>query len=108
MQVATPENYIVLTREDVQIDGAWMKGGVDDLALTKTPCFSWRMNRDASGNDTFFPATDLFAAPVDFWVKVFPEISDVVMGADSYWSRLLMEIFKKHGAREISGIYRNE
>jgi hypothetical protein len=29
------------------------------------------MNRDQQGNDTFFPAVDLFAAPVDFWVKIF-------------------------------------
>lgn len=108
MQVATPENYIVLTREDVQIDGAWKKDGVDDLALAGKPCYAYRMNRDKDGNDTYFPAVDLFAAPVDFWVKVFPEIPDVVMGADSFCGLLLMQIFKKHGAVEIDGVYRNE
>lgn len=108
MQVAKPESYIVLTREDVKVDNTWLKGCVDDMSNSKTPCYAYRMNRDKSGNDTFFPAVDLFAAPVDFWVRIFPLIPDVVMGIDSMWSRILMHIFQKHGATEIEGVYRNE
>ena len=66
------------------------------------------MNRDKDGNDTFFPAVDLFAAPVQFWVDIFPLIPDIVLDHGAYWPRLLMELFKSRGAVEISGIYRNE
>jgi hypothetical protein len=97
MQVARPNDIIRLTREDVVVESD---------PETKEPCFAWRTNRDKAGNDTFFPAVDLFAAPVDFWVKIFKDIPDVVMSTDSYWGLLLMQIFKKYGAVDVGGIYR--
>jgi hypothetical protein len=101
MQVVQSK-VICLTRQDVVF--------TDALKSTEsgTPCYAWRMNRDKSGNDTFFPAVDMVAAPVEFWVKIFGELPDIVMGADSYWGLLLMQIFKKHGAIEIGGVYRHE
>lgn len=105
MQVAKPKDYIILTREDVKTD---FVNGIGISAERMEPCYAWRMNRSKEGLDTFFPCVDLLAAPVDFWVKVFPEIPDVVLGIDAYFPRLLMEMFKKHGAKEVSGIYRND
>jgi hypothetical protein len=105
MQAAKPDDFIVLTREDTKISSFYGK----DFPVDKNPAsYAYRMNRDKDGNDTFVPAIDLFAAPVGFWVEIFNEIPDIVMGLDNYWGRLLMEIFRKHGAVEIEGIYRNE
>ena len=64
------------------------------------------MNRK-DGHDTFAPIVDLFAAPVEFWKKILPEIPDLVMGLDGMWSRVLLELFKANGAKEIEGIYRH-
>ena len=100
MQVAKPDSRICLTREDTQID--------EFCDFTAHPCYAFRMNRDKDGNDTYFPAVDLFAAPVEFWVKVFPLIPDVVMDSTPYWARILQEIFKANGAKAIDGIYRND
>ncbi len=105
MQVVKPTEMVFLSREEVKIDQQKMPA---NLFRKNGPFFAYRMNRNKVGQDTFFPAVDMFAATVDFWVKIFPEIPDVVFGADAYWSRLLMEIFKKHGAVEVEGIYRDE
>lgn len=102
MQVAKPDSYIVLTREDTKFDLTFESDQPGES------CYAYRMNRDKDGNNTFFPAIDLFAAKVDFWLKVFPEIPDMVLDSAPYWARVLMEIFKLHGAKEIEGIYRND
>jgi hypothetical protein len=101
MQIAKPNDFIQLTREDTKFDEL-------EEVQAQVPCYAFRMNRDKDGNDTYFPAVDLFAASVDFWVKVFPLIPDVVMDSTPYWARILMEIFKANGAKEIEGIYRND
>jgi hypothetical protein len=44
---------------------------------------------------------------VEFWKKILPEIPDLVMGLDGMWSRVLLELFKANGAKEIEGIYRH-
>lgn len=90
---------ICLTRNDTKLE-------MDREILTVNPCYAYRMNRKP-GVDTFAPIVDLFAAPVEFWQKILPEVSDVVMGTDGFWSRILQEIFKAHGAVEIEGIYRH-
>lgn len=89
---------MVLTRNDTQLSMP---------STPSTPSIAFRMNRDKSGHDTFAPVVDMFAAPVEFWRKVFPEVPDVVMGNDGFWSRILLEIFKAHGAKEVEGIYRH-
>jgi hypothetical protein len=101
MQVAKPNDCIILTQT-----GTNFEHGVSDMS--GKPCYAYRMNRDKNGNDRFFPATDMFAAPVDFWVKIFGEIPDVVLDNAPVWGRILQEIFKSHGAVEVEGIFRNE
>lgn len=71
----------------------------------KTPSYAYRMNRK-NGVDEFFPAIDFFCAKVSFWIKILPEIPDMVMDNTPVWAIALGEIFKKHGAKEIGGIYR--
>lgn len=90
--------FIILTRPDTKIS---------DIAVKTEGCFyAYRMNRK-DGHDTFAPIVDLFAAPVEFWKKILPEIPDLVMGLDGMWSRVLLELFKANGAKEIEGIYRH-
>lgn len=95
----SPENAIILSRKDTKIN--------DGFELV-TPSYAYRMNRDKEGNDTFFPAVDMFCASFEFWQKIQPEIPDVVFGPDAFWSRILLELFKINGAREVEGIFRYE
>lgn len=73
----------------------------------RKPHYAYRMNRK-NGVDEFFPAIDLFIAPVSFWIKILPEVPDMVMDNTPVWAIALGEIFKKHGAKETFGIFRNE
>ena len=101
MQVAKPNDYIVLTQTGTEFDN-----GVSDMS--GKPCYAYRMNRDKHGNDHFFPACDMFAAPVGFWVELFPSLPDVVLDNSPIWGRILVELFKEKGGKEIEGIFRNE
>lgn len=51
----------------------------------------------------FSPVGDLFSAPREFWKGILPEIPDLLLGADHYWSECLIHIFRRHGARDITG-----
>jgi hypothetical protein len=100
MFLQSPSLHIAcLTRKDTAIT-------LDRDLLTVAPCYAYRMNRKG-GNDTFAPIVDLFAATTEFWKAILPEIPDLVMGEDAFWSRVLVEIFKAKGAKEVEGIYRN-
>jgi hypothetical protein len=95
------EGSVALTRHDTVI--------LSSCPIVKNaehPSYAYRMNRK-DGLDTFAPIVDLFAAPVEFWKKILPEIPDLVMGLDGMWSRVLLELFKANGAKEIEGIYRH-
>lgn len=97
-QVADKDTQIILTREDVTVtESALKQSGAS---------YAFRCNRSKQGLDTFAPMVDMFSAPLDFWVRIFPKIPDVVFGIDAHWSRILCEIFKSEGAIEIDGIYR--
>lgn len=63
------------------------------------PVYSYRLHQGQ-----FVPAADLFCAPAEFWRKIMPEIPDLVLAPDAYWSRCLVELFKAHGAREIEPV----
>jgi hypothetical protein len=81
--------------------------GIVFPTVKQGPSYAYRMNRK-NGADEFFPAIDLFAAQVSFWIKILPEVPDMVMDNTPVWAIALGEIFKKHGAKEIGGIYRYE
>ena len=92
--------YIFLASPQTQIDS------LPPDAVERSAIYAFRMNRK-NGKDTFFPCADLFAADRDFWVKILPEIPDMVMDDAAFWNRALLEVFKKHGAKQVEGIYQN-
>jgi hypothetical protein len=102
-QTPLPHQTVILVRSDTKFK---------DYPATASACqaspprYAYRMNRDQAGHDTFFPAADLFAARVELWKQILPELPDMCMDDGAFWSRALLEVFKMHGAREIEGIYR--
>lgn len=95
------DRQIMLTLHDVEIGHSEIRNALNG------PCYAYRMNL-RNGIDEFFPAIDLFAAPVSFWIKILPEVPDMVMDNTPVWAIALGEIFKNHGAKETWGIYRND
>lgn len=67
------------------------------------PCYAYRMNRNGKG-DTFHPVADMFSAPRDWWKQRLPEIPDLLMGKDYWWSEALRVLFQKHGAKDVTGV----
>jgi hypothetical protein len=100
MALKQPAVSICLTRDDTKFPS-------EPFPKSFQPCYAYRMNREKSGHDEFYPCVDLFSAPVEFWQKILTSIPDMVMGSDSYWSRVLLEIFKMNGAKEVEGVYRH-
>lgn len=54
-------------------------------------------------NGQHHPSVDLFAADKKTWQAALNDCPDFVLGKDRFWSRVLMEVFRKHGAKEVSG-----
>jgi hypothetical protein len=105
LEAASPGQLLCLSREDTKTETNLL-----DMAfkVSGAPFYCWRFNKDRYGVRRFFPAVDMFTAPVDFWLKLYPSIPDIVLGADSYWSRLLFELFRANGAKEVEGAYRDD
>ena len=62
-----------------------------------------------SNNDTWSAQVDLFCFTKSFWDAITAEVPEMVMGRDPYWSRVLMEIMRSHGAKEVKNVcYRVE
>jgi hypothetical protein len=94
-----PSGYIYLTAEKTKFDH-------DQPPVNTEPVYAFRMNR-TNGKDMFFPCADLFGGDRSFWEKILPEVPDLVMDDAAFWNRALLEVFKKHGAKQIEGIYQN-
>jgi hypothetical protein len=96
--------WLCLTRKENKsnLDG-YLDGLADwDLGLSPTGVayYAYRLHKGQ-----FVPAADLFCAPAEFWrTKILPELPDLVMSQDAWWSRVLVELFKAHGAREIEPV----
>jgi predicted GH43/DUF377 family glycosyl hydrolase len=89
------EDVIVLTRSDT-IMGDTVAAGV----YTQNPCFARRAIVE-KGQRFWHPNADLFAFTKDWWRKHQHEIPDLLMSGDNYWSRVMLELFKAHGATEL-------
>lgn len=76
----------------------------DDLFKRLTdgplPAYAHRTIRDKDG-DTFHPAVDLFAFKKSWWDEHVKEFPTMIMGMDTFWNRVLLDLFLKHGAREL-------
>lgn len=91
------DKVVVLTRDDNKFNPKKIEA----------PCFGYRINKFKDGTKSFFPAVDLFAAEVSFWAMILPEVPDLVLDDTPIWGRILAEIFKKHSAKLIWGVYRD-
>lgn len=78
-----------------------------DLGEVDVPCYSYRTAKDDENNPVHWSIVDMFCAPAATWENILPLVPDMVMGKDSMWSRVLLEIFRKHGAIEVEGAFRN-
>lgn len=77
------------------------------LLNAKGPVFAHRTVRDEAAS-SFHPAADLFCFSKKWWREHQSDYPDMVMGKDPYWHRILMELIKNDGGKELkSVIYRN-
>lgn len=90
---------VVLSRPNTLITAP-----VDEIDV---PCYSYRTAKDDENNPIHWSIVDMFAAPTATWENILPSVPDMVMGKDSMWSRVLLEIFRKNGAIEVEGAFRN-
>lgn len=97
---ANDDDLICLTR----CDTAFKPNITDDL-LAAAPCFAHRW---LTPPDTAHPATDLFCFTKRWWREHQGEYpASMVLGLDHHWHRILMELVKKHGGKELRDfIYR--
>lgn len=89
--LSQPHEWLCLSRRENQ---------VQQSKLPETPGYAYRLFKGKE----FVPTADLFCAPADFWRKILPELPDLVMSPDAYWSRVVLELFKQHGAKEIEPV----
>lgn len=85
----TDSSSIMLTRPNSYVSG--------QIDLTK-PTYAYRIQ-----NGEFRPIADLFCATKKFWKTILPEVPDLILGPDYFWSQCLWAIFKKHGASDVTG-----
>lgn len=90
MALAQPHDWLCLSRRENKVP----------QNLPTTPGYAYRLFKGKE----FVPTADLFCAPADFWRKILPELPDLVMSPDAYWSRVVLELFKAHGAQEIEPV----
>ena len=91
IQKANPEQSIVLTRTGIRID-------TRSEILTTDAAYAYRMQEDS-----FAPICDLFTAPREWWQAALPEIPDLLLGSEFWWSQCLWAIFRRRGAVDITG-----
>lgn len=97
---ANPDDLICLTRCDTAFSP-----GITEALIANAPCFH---HRRLANPDTHHPAVDLFCFTKKWWLEHKDEYpSSMVMGLDHHWHRILMELVKKHGGKELKGcVYR--
>jgi predicted GH43/DUF377 family glycosyl hydrolase len=97
---ADADDLICLTR----CDTAFVHSLTPRL-LSDAPCWSHRILR-ATGEDdnghTFHPAVDLFCFSKAWWIENQGEYpAGMVLGLDHHWYRILLEIMRLRGGREL-------
>lgn len=98
---AKDNDVIVLTR-----DHTCFEEGMTERLTRELPCYAHRRFREP---ETFHPAYDLFAFTKRWWSEHRGEVPDLVMGKDHYWHRILAEVIKQNGGKELTdSIYRNQ
>ncbi len=97
MQRACEDDWICLTRPATRFfPGA-------PLELTKKKAaFAYRIDANGEGQ-TFKPVGDCFYATKAFWKMMLPEIPDLILGGDYFWSHALAALFRLRGAEDVTG-----
>lgn len=93
---ADADDVLCLTRADTIAPAS--------LTLDGTPCYAHR-ETIPSGSDSgtsWSPACDLFAFTKRWWREHEAEYPDLLLANDWAWNRVLMELVKRHGGREIT------
>jgi predicted GH43/DUF377 family glycosyl hydrolase len=97
---AQDSDVICLTRCDDQLlPGARM------AISAMVPCWSHRHPKNAHWLNT---PVDLFAFTKKWWVEHQGEYPDMILGTDPSWWRVLMELIKLHGGKEVTGVIKRE
>ena len=89
------ETWIVLYRPNTALDMV--------RTAELPPFWSYRIS-DA----TFVPIGDVFCATRSKWKEILPLIPDLFLSSDYYWSEVVLNIFKKIGAKDLTGISSRE
>ena len=100
IQKAKNENdCIFLTRPDIEMTGNFASG--------RLPQFAYRLSESSVGL-TYRPVVDLFCATRAQWKAMLADIPDLLLSNDYMWSQCLWAVFKKHGAKDETGICTRE
>jgi len=97
LQKAAADDWICLTRPRTRF-----LPGATELLTTKEAAFAYRIEENGEER-TFMPVGDLFFAKREFWKKALPEIPDLVLGSDFFWSHTLAALFRMKGAEDVTG-----
>lgn len=97
MAMKKTEKLICLTRPETQATPELL-----DILSSHDACYAYRIE-----SGTFKPIVDCFSATKDWWKMVLKEVPDLILSKDYFWSHALWAIFKKHGAKDVTGcVYR--
>lgn len=92
---AKDNHWIYLTRHDTCLAPYQAPSG-------DFPIYCHRAIRE-NGIDTYHPAVDLFCFTKKWWMDHKAAYPNMIMGMDYQWHRVLMELIKKYGGKEIKG-----
>lgn len=98
------DDVLCLTRSDTAFGP-----GLTEALLDKPeqPKFAHRSIQGPNGK-SWHPVVDLFAFTKGWWEQHRKELPEMVMGMDRNWPRILAEMLKGHGAKELKfSVYRS-
>lgn len=97
MQRAGDMDWVCITRPQVK----FFPQMLPDLAKLNAG-YAYRINA-YPGGQSFVPVGDMFFAMRKVWKEYLPRIPDLVFGSDHYWPHVLAALFRKNGARDVTG-----
>lgn len=87
---ANEEDIILLSKSDTLFN---------ENFVVKAPAYARRTIQDDVLS--WHPAADVFMFTKEWWRKHQHEVPDLLMGGDSMWSRVMLELFRSTGATEL-------
>ena len=101
-----PSDIICLTRPDTVLHHPLHKEHSEfvQYVAENCPCYAYRWTLKPDRTYTYQPIIDAFAATREWWKARLKEIPEMVLNADFFWSHGLWAVFRKHGAKDVTGI----